>query len=205
MSFSIQNAGAMYGTAKMPSQWRFAMALGIASWTLTASAATDITETKQATLPTTAAHILEVLGSSDVCDEGCKYYAPQTVREVKVGHLAEPNSYYKWTHVSGIKTVKFFSHVRIVPGAVTQVSFRSLTKEADAELIRDLEGKTGLVHEPAFDLSTAAFTITPKGDQVEVKVSAMTRISGLIGMFAGAARKGMKDSLNATFGNFTRK
>jgi hypothetical protein len=179
-------------------------ALALLAWTLTASAATDITESKQATLRTSTAHILEVLGSSEICEEGCRYYGPHTEREIKVAHLAQPTSYYKWTHISGIKTVKFFKHVRVVPGAVTRVEFRSLDETADAKLVRELEAKTGLPHEPAFDASTATYTITPKGDQVEVKVSAMARLSGLLTVFAGAARKGMKESLNATFANFTR-
>src|SRR5262249_481105 len=153
------------------------------TWTLSASAATDITETKQATLRTTTAHVLEVLASSDICEKGCKYFGPQTVREIKVDVRATPDSYYKWTHVSGIKTVKFKKHIRVVPGATTKVLVRSLTGEADAELLKELEAKTHLEHAPAFDLSTATFTITPHGDQVDVKVVAMLRISGLMSMF----------------------
>jgi hypothetical protein len=189
--------------AKRP-RWAGRSALALFAWTLTASAATDITATKQATLGTTTAHILEVLGSSEICEEGCKYYGPHTAREIKIGHLAQPTSYYKWIHISGIKTVKYFKHVRVVPGTVTRVELRSLTEAGDAKLLRELEAKTGLPHEPAFDTSTATFTITPKGEQVEVAVRAMARLSGLLTVFAGAARKGMKESLNATFANFTR-
>lgn|GEM_PF-2219140 len=190
---------------RSPSRWSRHLVLGLLAWTLTASAATDIVETKQATLATTTAHVLEVLGSSELCHEGCKYFAPQTVREVKVQPFAEENSYYKWTHVSGIKTVKFFTHVQVTPGAVTRVDFRTLTKDADAPRIHELEAKTGLEHAPAFDLSTATWTLTPKGDQVEVKANVMTRLGGLMSMFGGPARKAMKESLEASFANFTRK
>lgn len=184
--------------------WAGRSALVLLAWTLTASAATDITATKQATVATSTEHVLEVLGSSEICEKGCKYYAPHTVREVKLAHLAQADSYYKWTHISGIKTVKYYRHVRVVRGAVTRVEFRSLTEAADAKLLRELEAKTGLSNEPAFDASKATYTITPKGDQVEVSVSAMARLSGLMTVFAGAARKGMKESLDATFANFTR-
>lgn len=179
------------------------MAVGLFSWTLAAHAS-DIVATKQAMLKTSTAHVLEVLASSDICEKGCKYYGPQTVREIKVDVRASEKSYYKWTHISGIKTVKFFKHLEVVPGAVTTVKVRSLTKEADAELIKELEAKTKLEHAPAFDLSNATFTITPKGDQVDVKVSAMTRITGVMSMFAGAAKSSMKESLDAMFANFAR-
>jgi hypothetical protein len=184
--------------------WRRSLVLGLTAWTLTASAATDITENRQASIKTTTAHVLDVLGSSDICEKGCKYFAPQTVREIKIDHLAQLNSYYKWTHISGIKTVKFFKHVQITPGTVTKVHIRSLHREADAKLLDELEAKTKLENAPAFDASNAIFTLTPKGDQVEVKVSALTRISGLMSVFAGAARKGMKESLDAMFANFAR-
>jgi len=172
-----------------------------------ASAATDITEAKHATVRTTTAHVLEVLGSSDICESGCKYYGPQTVREIKVAVRATPDSYYKWTHISGIKTVKFFKHVKVTPGGpngVTKVDMRCLTEEGDAALIKELEDKTKLEHSPAFDASTATFTITPQVDQVDIKISAMTRLSGVMGMFAGAARKSMKESLDAMMANFAR-
>jgi len=180
------------------------IALFFVTWTLTASAATDVTEAKQAMLKTTTAHVLDVLASSDICEKGCKYFAPQTVREIKVDFQATDNSYYKWTHVSGIKTVKFFKHVQVTPGAVTKVQVRSLHKDTDAKLLEEIEAKTKLPNEPAFDASNATFTITPQGDQVDVKVTAMTRISGLMSMFAGAARKSMKESLDTMFANFTR-
>ena len=184
--------------------WCRSVALGALTWTLTASAATDINETRQATVATSAAHVLEVLASSDICEKGCKYFAPDTVREIKIDHLATPNLYYKWTHVSGIKTVKFFKRVEVVPGAVTKVNIRSLHEDTDAKLLQELVAKTKLENAPAFDASNALFTLTPKGEQVEVKVSAMTRIGGLMSIFAGAARKGMKESLDAMFANFTR-
>lgn len=184
--------------------WGRRAAVVVTTCVLAASAASDITATKQATLNTSTAHVLEVLGSSDVCEKGCKYYGPQTVRELKVDVRATPNSYYKWTHISGIKTVKFFKHIQVVPGATIKVNVRALSKEADARLLEELEAKTKLEHSPAFDASTATFTITPRGDQVEVKVVAMTRLSGVMSMFAGAARKSMKESLDAMFGNFTR-
>jgi len=97
------------------------LALSLVLVALSAHAATDITEAKQAAVRTTTAHVLEVLGSSDICEKGCKYYGPQTVREIKVAVRATPDSYYKWTHISGIKTVKFFKHLEVVPGAVTTV------------------------------------------------------------------------------------
>jgi len=190
-------------SANRPRLRPIALALAVLTWTLSASAS-DITETKQATLRTNTAHVLDVLASSDICEKGCKYFHPNTVREIRVDVRATPNSYYKWTHISGLKTVKFFQHFEVVPGAVTTVRARSLDKEKDAEVLKELEAKTKLEHAPAFDLSTATFTITPKGDQVEVKISAMTRISGVMSMFAGAARSAMKESFDAMFANFTR-
>lgn len=173
------------------------------TWTFVAQAS-DITETKQATLKTTTARVLDVFSSSDICDKGCKYFGPGLVREVKVDVRASEHSYYKWTHVSGVKTVKFFKHVQVTPGPVTKVHVRTLTKEADAKLLEELEQKTHLEHAPAFDVSVATFTLTPQAEQLEVKVSSMTRISGLMSVFAGAVRKGQKESLDAMFGNFVR-
>lgn len=180
------------------------LAFGALLWALTASAASDITENKQATLKTTTVRVLDVFASSDICDKGCKYFGPGLVREVKVDFRSSEHSYYKWTHVSGIKTVKFFKHIQITPGAVTKVHVRTLTKEADGKLLEEIQAKTQLEHDPAFDVSIATFTLTPQGDQLDVKVSSMTRISGLMGVFAGAVRKGQKESLDAMFGNFVK-
>lgn len=192
-------------TARFPDH-RFGTVIALASlsWPLMASAATEIRETKQAVVATDTAHVLEVLASSDVCHEGCRYFAPHVVREVRLKEHATADSYYKWTHVSQMKTVKFFKHFKIERGPVTQVHVRTLTRDQDAALIEELEAKTGLEHAPLFDVSTGTYTIVPKGSQVDVKITVMTRISGMMSLFAGAARKSMKESLDALFGNFTR-
>lgn len=183
-------------------------ALGILGVALTVavpvSAATDIRETKTGLVATSVEHVLDVMASGDICDEGCRYYGPHIKREVKLSHLATKNEYYKWTHVTGVKTVKFFKHFRITPGEVTRLDVRTLTEEHDKALIDELERETGFEHDPAFDVSTATYTITARGGQVEVKLDAMTRVSGVMTVFAGMVRKEMKKSLEAIFRNFTR-
>lgn len=178
----------------------------VAVWLLAApaNATTDIHVKKKAVIKTTPEHILEVLSSSQICDKGCKYYGPSIAREVKLKQRAKSNSFYKWTHVSGIKTVKFFKHLTVTRGKVWKIHVRTLTEERDRALIKELESKTGMEHDPVFELSTATYTVTPKNGQVEVEVRTMTRIGGLLSMFSGTVKTETEKSLAAMFKNFAR-
>ena len=169
-----------------------------------ASAASEVRVNKKGLVRTTSDHVLEVMASSDVCDEGCKYYGPNIEKELKLSYRATDSSFYKWTHVSGIKTVKFFKHYQVTRGPVTKVTIRVLTEDHDKALIEDLRKKTGWEHAPLFEASRGDYTITPKGSDVEVDVRTTTRIGGLLSLLSATVRKETEKSLHALFENFAR-
>ncbi len=171
---------------------------------LSAQAATDVHASKRGVLPVATQKVIDVLSSNEICDEGCRYYGPHITREKKIQHKATSTSFYKWTHVSGVKTVKFFKHIKITPGKVTKITIRTLNKERDGGLIAELEKLTGLPHEPLFDASHAIYTLKQDGKSLKVHVSATTRVSGLISLLKGTVRKEMHNALNAMFGNFQK-
>ena len=176
----------------------------LSSLALPASAATDVHARKSGVVEVSTERVIEVLSTDEMCDEGCRYYGPHIEREVKLKHGATSTSFYKWTHISGVKTVKFFKHFSIKHGPVTTITVRTLTEHRDAALIEELEKKTGLPHEPLFDVSTASYSIEEKGSHVEIEAVAMTRVSGLVTVLSTIVRKEMNKSLDAMFENFTR-
>lgn len=171
---------------------------------LPASASSEIRVEKKGVVHTTMAHVLEVMASSDVCNEGCKYYGPRVAREVKLSYRATESSFYKWTHVSGIKTVKFFKHYQVSRGPVTKVTIRVLTEDQDKALISELRKQTGWEHAPLFEASRGDYTITPKGADVEVDARTITRIGGILSLLSGTVRNETEKSLDALFENFAR-
>lgn len=181
-----------------------ALLMASSALALPASASTEIRVDKKGFVKTTAAHVLEVLASSDICDKGCKYQGPNIAREVKLSHRATETSYYKWTHVSGIKSVKFFKHYQVTPGEVTKITIRVLTLEKDKALISELKAKTGWEHAPLFESSQGDYTVTPQGGGVEIDVRTTTRIGGILSVLAGTVRKETEKSLDALFLNFAR-
>jgi hypothetical protein len=196
--------GAMRGLMTQRRIIPIAIYLAAVGFVIPASASSEIRVNKSGTVKTTTEHVLSVLASNDICDEGCKYYGPHIAREVKLTHYATPTSFYKWTHVSGIKTVKFFKHFQIERGKVTKVTVRILTEEQDRALIAELRAKTGWEHAPLFEASRGDYTITPRGAEVEIDIRTTTRIGGIMRVLAGTVKKETEKSLDALFENFAR-
>lgn len=178
--------------------------VGSIAFALPASASTEIRVDKKGIVKTTAEHVLDVLSASDVCDKACKYYGPNIAREVKLTHRATETSFYKWTHVSGIKSVKFFKHYQVTKGPTMKIAIRILTEEHDKALISELKAKTGLEHAPLFESSRGDYTITPRGDAVEIDIRTRTRVGGLLSVLSGTIRRETERSLDALFENFAR-
>ncbi len=185
-------------------RYALSVLLSIVALASPASASTDIAVNKTGLVKASPEHVLAVLASNDICDEGCKYHGPHIAQEVKLAHRAGANEFFKWTHVSGIKTVKFFKHFKVTRGAVWKIEVRTLQEKADARLIEELEKKSGKEHDPLFELSTATYTLTPQGDMLEVEIRTMTRIGGLLRVLSGTVRKEAQKSLDSMFENFSR-
>lgn len=172
------------------------------SFAVTASAKSDVSESRTEVMPTSVERVLEVLSTSDICDNGCKYRALDLVKEVHVSHKATPDSFYKWSHIDNTRETKFYTHYQITRGAVTKVKMRTLTKEHDGPLIKELEQNAKLPHEPIFDVAHTEYLIKPMGKECEVKVQTTTTISGFVGMFPGKVRASITASLKTLFSNF---
>lgn len=185
-------------------RWFSSLLLGTFAFVLPASALTEIHVNKTGLVSATPEHVLRVLSSNEICDEGCRYYGPHIAQEVKVAHRASRDEFFKWTHVSGIKTVKFFKRFRVTRGQVWKIEVRTLVDEDDATLIAELERKTGKEHDPLFELSTATYTLKKKGEKLEVDIRTTTRIGGLLRVLSGTVKKEAEKSLDAMLDNFER-
>lgn len=196
--------GVMCGEGKLRLQSFSGLFLFMLALSVPASASSEIRVDKKGLVKATSEHIVEVLASSDICDEGCRYYGPNIAREVKLSYRATDASFYKWTHVSGVKSVKFFKHYQVTRGPVTRVTIRVLTEDQDKALIAELREKTGWEHAPLFEASKGEYTITKKGSEVEVDIRTTTRIGGILSLLSGTVRKETEKSLDALFLNFSR-
>lgn len=174
----------------------------LCAFTSTASAKEDVSESRTEVMATSVDRVLEVLSTSDICDKGCKYRALDLVKEVKVSHKAQKDSFYKWSHIDNTRDTKFYTHYQITRGPVTTIKMRTLTKEQDAALIKELEAETKLPHEPIFDVARTEYSVRSMGDKCEVKVHTTTTISGFVGMFPGKVRSSIVASLATLFSNF---
>ncbi len=184
---------------------RVGLFLALTSFVATASAATDVRVSRSAVIEAKTEELLSVLATEDLCEKGCRYSSPGVVKERKLAYKASDEHYYKWTHVGGIKTVKFFKEVRITSsGGVTRVKLRALTAPQDQALISELEKKTGLEHSPSFDAATGDYKFREKDGKLHVQVQTMTRISGVLTLLEGTVKSAMKESLNAIFANFEK-
>jgi hypothetical protein len=153
-------------------------------------------------------HVLEVLtGYGKTCDKGCKYYGPDLVEFIALPQKKTATSWYTWSHVSTtMKTVKFFSFVQLAKK--DDGSFVMTTRQLedkDKAVIDELSKASKKEHSPAFDSGTTKFTVTKLADGQTKVIQAMTMsASGMLAMFGGKIRDGMKNGAAVTFQNIEK-
>ena len=177
----------------------------ISTFALTASASSDVTASTEGLVDKSVEHILGVLGTSDICDSGCKYQQPNLVKEVHLKPHATKSSFYKWSYIDNTKDTKFFTQVTITrKDGGAHVKLRTLTEQTDAARIDELEKASQLEHAPIFDQAITDYELTPEGDKTRVKVTAVTKVSGFVAMFKGKVKAGMQASFQAYLKNFEK-
>lgn len=156
----------------------------------------------------TPEHVLSVLTAyGNYCNEGCKYYGPDVKEFVQVSYKKTATAWYTWTYVSTtMKDVKYFNRVTLTKK--DDGSFVFVTRqldEKDAAVVKELTEKTGKEHSPAFDTGKTVFTVTPaeEGKTKVVQSMSMTA-SGMLDMFGGKIKDGMKAGAEATFKNIEK-
>lgn len=153
-------------------------------------------------------HVLQVLTAyGKYCDRGCQYYGPDVKEFIQLDYQKTATSWYTWTWVStSIKDVKYFNHVRLIrkkDGTIIMVT-RQLDSQ-DAVLVEQLKKKTGKEHNPAFDTGQTTFVIqSTKDQQVKVVQDMKMSASGMLDLFGGKIRDGMKAGAAATFKNIEK-
>lgn len=154
-----------------------------------------------------AEHVYNVLTAyGQVCDSGCKYHGPDVVTFKKISHEATDRSWYTWTHVSqSLKHTKYYNEVRVTK---TDGGFKMITRQLDGRdesIIKELEAKTGLEHNPVFDSGRTIFTVKPiGGGKTKVTQDMKLTASGMVTMFGGKIEAGMKEGAKATFRNIEK-
>lgn len=141
---------------------------------------------------------------ANTCDKGCKYSRPNLVAVKKLNYKSTSNRWYTWSHISNtLKDVKFFTEVSLQRGADGQfVANNRQLDESDASLIKALEAKTGLSHSPAFDAgNTRTTTSKTKDGKTKVAQVVTLRASGMVAMWPGKIREGIRESVATTFKN----
>ena len=153
-------------------------------------------------------HVLSVLTAyGNYCNEGCKYYGPDVKEFVQVPYKKTATAWYTWTYVSTtMKDVKYFNRVTLTKK--DDGSFVLVTRQLDAKdeaVVKGLVEKTGKEHSPAFDTGKTVFTVGPVEDgKTKVVQSMSMTASGMLDMFGGKIKDGMKAGAEATFKNIEK-
>jgi hypothetical protein len=138
------------------------------------------------------------------CSKGCRYKRPDLVVVKKLNFRAKADSWYTWSHVSStLKEVKYFTHVSITRHADGNITANNRqVGENEKQLIKQLEEQTGLKHSPAFDSGNTKTVTKSRADgKTEMTQIVTLTASGVIAMWAGKIREGMRDNVGWTFEN----
>ncbi|MBF0315490.1 MAG: hypothetical protein HQK50_18300 [Oligoflexia bacterium] len=99
-----------------------------------------------------------ILSYESYCKSGCKYMLSD-VEEIKVLDRTNPNHFYIWTKIAGIRTFMYFSGIEIIESDGQTVIKLSTPKK---EQIQYLKSKYALEHVPLFSNNDASWTLTDK-------------------------------------------
>jgi hypothetical protein len=104
---------------------------------------------------------------------------------------------------STLKEVKYFTHVSITRHADGNITANNRqVGENEKQLIKQLEEQTGLKHSPAFDSGNTKTVTKSRADgKTEMTQIVTLTASGVIAMWAGKIREGMRDNVGWTFEN----
>lgn len=144
---------------------------------------------------------------SETCEKGCKYYRKDVVAIRKLSYKASSTRWYTWTHMSPtLKDVKYFTEVSLEKkaGGHFVANSRQLD-DSDKELLKTLEEKTGLDHSAAFDKVNSRLSTESAGEgKTKVEQLVTLTASGMVAMWPGKIRDGMKGSVDQTLKNFQK-
>ncbi len=138
------------------------------------------------------------------CEKGCKYKSPGVVVDKKLDFEKTHDRFYTWTWIRDIKDTKYFSEIHVRRGANrTTIESRALTKE-ERSLIKRLEKAAGRNQDALFDASTNLVTLRrmtdPQGhERTAMSFNTEVKVSGLLAMFTGKLKQGLKESTEAVF------
>lgn len=154
-----------------------------------------------------ASEIVEVLTDyGHYCDRGCRYRYPSVAETLVLSHGKTPSSFYVWTFVEDTKNSEWFSHVTVITkGRVTVVQLVQLNGRRAEQLAR-LSGKP---NDSLFDSNRINYRIEEifRGDRFlhsELTFIARVTVSGLISLFSGAIRSGLRETAEAVIANVRR-
>jgi hypothetical protein len=140
------------------------------------------------------------------CDRGCRYRYPGVKETLVLPYRKTPSSFYVWTFVEDIKNSEWFSRVTVqTRGRLTVVQFEMLTGRPAEELAR-ISGKP---NDSVFDSCLTRYRIEEifRGERFlcsQLTFTARVTVSGLISLFSGAIRSGLRQTAGAIIANVRR-
>ncbi|HSC88903.1 MAG TPA: hypothetical protein VLC09_16585 [Polyangiaceae bacterium] len=151
----------------------------------------------------TPEHVIQVLTSyAQTCAEGCKYLAPNVKQYVVVDYQKTADHWYVWNWItSAVKDLKYFNEVKKItkPDGTTLLVIKLVT---DSATIEKLEKATGKTHQTNFDSTKSVISVRKQDDGRTKIVQDMSVVaSGMMTVFTGQIKDGMKESAKANFAN----